>query len=663
VWQSLLQDKKLYSDQAGSSTDFTEGDNLLAVDSKIPRWLRTVKRSAVKLYVYIDDKNEDEDAFLVFIIGERSPSEHEHPLIILLHSSPNSSSEEALTRSLQTNTPRGGPITLDYRIWKKWLHTCSESHEKCRVSDQELRRFVPDRLIELSTEDDGHSFTWRLVCPANLSNVQYLTLSHCWGPSKPTSLTSESMSAHQKLSTFSRLPKSFRDAFFVTFSLGFRFIWIDSLCIIQDDPEDWTCQASMMGTIYKNARCNIAATWAENGNDGCFARESRTFKLEFGHGQSKDFEVQRIINYYDDLVEAPLNRRGWVKQERYLAKTQLSFAHTQVYWECQELIASEEYPEGIPKHLRNFSPYNQATPTGKPTLGLTPEADRPEAWSALVDFYSDCKSTEWSDRMIALAGLAEEMRIRTGDVYLAGLWKRDVHRQLCWSTDFDVRRDSDRFRVPFYLAPSWSWASVIGPVMSDQKYRHRARQEAWCIEVLNASVVSKHVTGLHSFVASNLVLQGIAAWAQIKQKCSGDDDNSYEKDDWILQFVRGADKSHRLLPVSMRVAIHWDEKMPELKIDPRRWQRLCKVRASDLLCMFIHTETNFGFVSGLLLRRSPETADGLTFVRMGTFTNHDGSLYDVLHAGFEVPHREAVVKDIDLDNAAYAGLVETITVV
>jgi hypothetical protein len=135
-------------------------------------------------------------------------------------------------------------------------------------------------------------------------------------------------------------------------------------------------------------------------------------------------------------------------------------------------------------------------------------------------------------------------------------------------------------------------------------------------------------------------------------------------DDWILQLVRDDDKSHGLLPVSMRADIHWDERMRQGKIDSRREQRLCKERASDLLCMCVHAEIGFYGVSGLLLRRSPETADGLTFVRMGTFHNSDRSLYDALHVGFEVPHCEDVDKDIDLDldNAAYAGIVETITV-
>jgi hypothetical protein len=92
MWQLLLQDKKLYSDRVGTSTDSTEGNNPLAVCSKIPRWLRKVKRSTVKLEVYSEDVDEDEYCILIFEIVESSASEGEHGLILELHQSPDSSS-------------------------------------------------------------------------------------------------------------------------------------------------------------------------------------------------------------------------------------------------------------------------------------------------------------------------------------------------------------------------------------------------------------------------------------------------------------------------------------------------------------------------------------------------------------------------------------------
>jgi hypothetical protein len=475
------------------------------------------------------------------------------------------------------------PTATNFRLWNRWVNSCSESHKKCCALDHELESFVPSRLVEIRMGDDGQSFTWRLVSRANIGNVQYLTLSHCWGSSTHTSLRNETMSTFIEFSEYAELPKSFRDAFLITFSLGFRFIWIDSLCIIQDDPLDWESQASMMGAVYKNSRCNIAATWAEDGNGGCFTRSKpMVLTLDLEPVGSMEVQLQPRTLFYDDLMEAPLNRRGWVAQERFLARRQISFAESQVYWECQELVASEQYPAGIPKSMRDSSPYNQAVPPiGIPTLNLPTEMGLRNAWAALVDFYSDCKFSKVSDKMIALAGLAGEMRERTGDVYLAGIWKKDLRSQLCWATDFDVRWRANRTRVPIYLAPTWSWASVDGPVMSDYRYGGTTMEYVSCVEVLDASVHSKHISGLHSFSESRLVLRGIAMWAQAIQKDNGVSRGGM--DDWVLQFTKTEGRSNILSQASADVGIFWDENMSGPEIDPRRWPSFLNERASDLL--------------------------------------------------------------------------------
>ncbi|KAF2690627.1 HET-domain-containing protein, partial [Lentithecium fluviatile CBS 122367] len=351
-----------------------------------------------------------------------------------------------------------------------WLRTCTTSHEECRGLANKTPSFAPDRLVEISTNDEGESFMWRLVCPADIGNVQYLTLSHCWGLSPHTSLTRDNYSAFLEPTPDSELPKTFRHALSITFSLGFHFIWIDSLCIVQDDQKDWETQASMMGSVYKHASCNIAATWAADGDDGCLVpRKPWTMTLNHELGQLDEYLVTHSYPYQENIWEAPLNKRGWVAQERFLAKKQLSFAKDQVYWECKELVASEQFPEGPPRelgHTFHVMASRSSDELRKPTLDFTVEAERRKAWSELVNFYSDCKLSKMSDKLIALAGLAEEMRLATGDYYLAGLWKKDLEKQLCWNTTVQPgrRHKVNRSRIPYYLAPSWSWASLDGPV-------------------------------------------------------------------------------------------------------------------------------------------------------------------------------------------------------
>ncbi|USP74781.1 HET-domain-containing protein [Curvularia clavata] len=340
---------------------------------------------------------------------------------------------------------------------------------------------------------------------------------------------------------------------------------------------DWKAQASMMRLVYQNACCNIAATWAADGDDGCFTTGgSQIITLDLGHGESTKHQLFSRFLYHDDNTEAPLNTRGWVAQERYLARRQLNFAKSQVYWECRELIASEQFPAGIPEPLRDFLPYNQASPpNGKPTLAYTSEEERRQAWAALVDFYSNCNFSRLSDKMIALTGLAEDMRHAMGDVYLAGLWKKDLHKQLCWSTDFDVRARVNRSRTPTYLAPTWSWASVDGPVMSDQAYYIANMEVSLCIEILDASILSRHSSGLHSFVASSLVLRGIAFWAQAIML------EGYVDGLWELQFT-DLDKIPYCL-MNMHVSIHWDENMSGSEENPERWPSFLEERNSNLL--------------------------------------------------------------------------------
>ncbi len=130
------------------------------------------------------------------------------------------------------------------------------------------------------------------------------------------------------------LPKTYQDALRITSLLGFRYIWIDSLCIIQDDIEDWRTQSGKMNQIYRTASCNIAASWAADGGDGCFSTRdpttsSQTITLTHpGSHEPEEYQmsVSREANYRAEITQAALNTRAWVVQERYLARKQLSFA-------------------------------------------------------------------------------------------------------------------------------------------------------------------------------------------------------------------------------------------------------------------------------------------------------------------------------------------------
>ncbi|KAI0379483.1 hypothetical protein F5Y04DRAFT_290368 [Hypomontagnella monticulosa] len=191
----------------------------------------------------------------------------------------------------------------------------------------------------------------------------------------------------------------------------------------ENDVRDWHSQSSMMGSVYRNSRCNIAATWASDSNDGCFSERDPSIIDTSGtliprNSFAIDFYMTLNDLYDIDILQAPLNKRAWVVQERYLARRQLNFSKHQVYWECLELTASEQNPTG----------WETCSKTNKPTLNPQNEDDFNRVWPELVEYYSNCTATVRSDRMVALAGLASEFRIASRDEYLAGLWKTDLRR-------------------------------------------------------------------------------------------------------------------------------------------------------------------------------------------------------------------------------------------
>lgn len=512
------------------------------------------------------------------------------------------------------------------KLWNHWLRTCCESHADCRASE-ENSQFLPARLIEVIRDEDGNASAWRLVLGRDVGKVPYLTLSHCWGSSEHTKLLKENHSDFLKFSPNSRLPKTYQDALIVTASLGFQYIWIDSLCIIQNDNADWKTQASTMGAIYKYAQCNIAATWAKDGSGGCFTTrdlcviEPTTITLGLGSDTPTERSVAAKHPYWTDLQRAPLNTRCWVIQERYLARKQLSFTQSQVYWECKELHASEQYPNGIPLEIhRCESDSPGELPNPKPNLDFKNQSELRQAWSALVEQYSACCLTEASDKMIALAGLAGEMRNATRDVYLAGLWQKDLELQLCWTVGSRPHEQVDSL-LSTYMAPTWSWAIVNGTVSYDRLYYKSKGVSTYRIEVLEALVNSEDASKLHSFVSSRLVLRGVCLCARAQK--SGED---YENEYRLKRQYSASEKRFPLEKVgNIMVNIWWDEKFPESIDDQERRARIQQDRESDLL--FLVVAFGMDDNQGLVLRELKAANGESIYARMGVFTDLSKDLF------------------------------------
>lgn len=373
-----------------------------------------------------------------------------------------------------------------------WLARCTSSHQRCAAATMDPET-LPSRVIDITP---GRPL--RLITATkSIRPTRYTTLSHCWGSHIPLRLLLSNIATLQKEIPFSQLTKSFQDAITISRRLGVHYIWIDSLCIIQDSAQDWHEQSATMARVYSNSYCNIAAAHAEDGTFGCFTNRNpafvKPFRLDLKWGPNPGLHyVVHNMYWRESVLEAPLNMRAWVFQERTLAPRNLFFGATEVFFECREGAASEQFPARLPPQVRvvgsvGIQPHIDGSRIRK-SLGL--EADQSldafSVWGRLVERYSLGRLTYATDKLIALSALASEMQEHIQSKYLAGMWHQHLAYQLLWEVR-GVQWLVRRRRVNEYIAPSWSWASVVGNVEIACEVRFADNREI-IIEVLDAQV-------------------------------------------------------------------------------------------------------------------------------------------------------------------------------
>jgi hypothetical protein len=157
---------------------------------------------------------------------------------------------------------------------------------------------------------------------------RYIALSHCWGQLKEGRKFCTyqcNLQDRYKSIDFKKLPKTFQDAVIVTRGLGKRFLWIDSLCIIQEDKDDWGKESKKMETVFGSAYCTIAASSAKNSTEGFLnprlLNQSRRQCVRVSNTLDTALYIcENIDNFHRDMEEGELNKRGWVLQERALSR-------------------------------------------------------------------------------------------------------------------------------------------------------------------------------------------------------------------------------------------------------------------------------------------------------------------------------------------------------
>lgn len=240
----------------------------------------------------------------------------------------------------------------------------------------------------------------------------------------------------------------------------------------------------MMGQVYSNGFCNLSATGASDSSKGLFfSRDPRTlqpvnirmnYSTRDGDTESKFFGFQDIEMWKKDVVNAPVNRRGWVVQERLLSRSNLHFGANQLFWECWQSRACETFPNwSFLFPIQSSNAYESYDVETRPQWSATRNLQRSkdphrhstprkalEHWQQIADLYSKGALTRASDKLVAIGGLASLIHLSIGSEYIAGLWRIDIPYQLTWSV-----AGQDCPLPETYIAPSWSWAAVSREVI------------------------------------------------------------------------------------------------------------------------------------------------------------------------------------------------------
>ncbi|RYP27078.1 hypothetical protein DL768_011347 [Monosporascus sp. mg162] len=341
-----------------------------------------------------------------------------------------------------------------FALLKRWIMVCDSSHEKCRRRDGDVPT-MPTRLIEV-----GNPI--RLVDSARIDPSPYIALSHCWGPLKDNAkfcTFKHNVDQLRRSIDFERLPLTFKDAVSVVRGLGFRYIWIDSLCIIQDDQRDWEYEAARMEHVFSGAYFTIAASSAKSSNEGfLLPRKPRPCLQLSAQGMRRLYVCPNIDNFHKDVELGELNSRGWVLQERVLSRRSIHFSSSQIYWECGAGVHCETLTRLHNSKVAFLGDANF------PESALEYYRDgRQVLVQDLYERYSGLAFTMAIDRSVAILGLQKRLERAFQTQAAFGLFAVYFGRGLLWQ-----RRDIKPMKRIAWpggrRVPSWSWFSREGPI-------------------------------------------------------------------------------------------------------------------------------------------------------------------------------------------------------
>lgn len=352
---------------------------------------------------------------------------------------------------------------------KQRMSHCSRSHPTCNSSAS-----LPLWVIEIS----GNGFAAKLV-PGTCRVAHYVALSYKWGEVTRYTMTTANRSSLQHGIPISQLPKTFSDAIELTYKLGHTYLWIDALCITQDDSRELGEQIAAMEDVYSGSDLTIFAAGGGDANWGLNRTRDATMVYPIQvKGRAKVpwlsttvFKTLWIADAlkYEEWAKCPLYQRGWVLQEQLLSRRGLVFNSEYVSWRClrdnvSEIlpfdckVSGEERIGHLPRHLRDSDDLALSRNwLWAKSTDSSHKADFPlEPYYKFIDLYMRRTLTFESDVLPAISGLVAKTEQRTGSKFYYGTCLQDA-RGFLW-----VAYPRKGWQNGSKNHPSWSWTSSFG---------------------------------------------------------------------------------------------------------------------------------------------------------------------------------------------------------
>ncbi|CAN9365049.1 unnamed protein product [Alternaria alternata] len=442
----------------------------------------------------------------------------------------------------------------DLQRCRQHLKECL-GHPKCiNAAKKAGNRIAPKRLLDVREHANA-----RLHRISPGEHPRYVALSYCWGDTQPEQVktTKANLQSRHDVTNLSGFPQTIRDAIHVCCSLGFHYMWIDALCIVQDDDDEKASEIAKMQSIYRGAALTIGAASAANSTDGFLQDRtfeeaySELFRIPYYHKQD-DHTTEGYLFLSElpisDEYQEPLDKRGWTMQEDMLSLRLLRFGSKQTTWRCPTYAEGINIDGGSCPIRTNIDPaFDVHDPSRNAEVrsrmlkdGALALSNVYGSWQRNIERYTLRKLSTSSDRLPACAALAENfgeiMGLQSSD-YLAGSWKPDLMVQLLW---YRLKLpDIPVIDSPTCLGPTWSWASLNAPVLFFERHLTQSNLTVEAkAEYIDSQIKHRFERSPYAEVESGrLVLRG-----RLQQAC------------WTVFGLVGHVASLEILPVD----ITWD---------------------------------------------------------------------------------------------------------